>query len=77
LMLVLNTGGNVFGSFTPLHWDSSNQTKCDDSLTSFLLTLKNLHNTSGRKFALKAEQDAIYCWSSYDSRMVLVWSTLG
>jgi hypothetical protein len=41
--------------------------KCDDSLKSFLLTLKSLHNIPARKFALNAEskQFAIRCNSSY------------
>jgi hypothetical protein len=63
----LDTGGNVFGGFTPLQWESESKFKCDDSLKSFVFTLKNPHNIPARKFALKAEEKqwAIYCNSSY------------
>jgi hypothetical protein len=54
---------NIFGAFTPVEWDSENHWKGDDSLKSFLFTLKNPHNIPARKFALEAEekQDAIFC----------------
>jgi hypothetical protein len=42
------TFGNVFGGFTPLKWVSSNKYKCDDSLKTFLFTLKT-HTTSRRR----------------------------
>jgi hypothetical protein len=76
LTLILDTGGNVFGGFTPLRWESrvwnrmqgdeNNTRKCDDSLKSFLFTLKNPHNIPARKFALiaKKKQYAIECDSS-------------
>jgi hypothetical protein len=73
LTLILDTGGNVFGGFTPLEWESrvwnadgDARWTCDDSLTSFIFTLKNPHNIPARKFALKAEkkQHAIWCSSS-------------
>jgi hypothetical protein len=66
----------VFGGFTPLEWESrkwngkkgdeSNGWKCDDSLTSFIFTLKNPHNIPARRFALRADkkQRAIWCGSS-------------
>jgi hypothetical protein len=43
--------------------NDNNLPKTDDSLTSFLFTLKNPHNFSARRFALKAEKEhmAIYC----------------
>jgi hypothetical protein len=46
--------------------DAKNCWKCDESLKSFLFTLKNLHNTPARKFALNAEEKqlAINCVSS-------------
>jgi hypothetical protein len=70
-MLIWDTGGNVFGGFTPLQLESrawngkDNCWKCDDSLKSFLFTLKNPHNIPARKFALMAEktQKAISCLS--------------
>jgi hypothetical protein len=76
LTLVLDTKGNVFGGFTPLQWearvwngkegDQSNVYKCDDSLKSFLFTLKNPHDIPARKFASKADQRhrAIGCWDN-------------
>jgi hypothetical protein len=59
LTRILDTGGSVFGGFTPLQWESplSEKWKCDDSLKGFLFTLKNPHNTRATKFA-------IYCDSS-------------
>jgi hypothetical protein len=66
--------GNIFGGFTPLKWksrtpnsweDSSNYLKADNSLKSFLFTLKNPHNIPARRFPLKAEKKhlAINCHS--------------
>jgi hypothetical protein len=63
-----DVGGFVFGGFTPVKWESTPGcgSKSDDSLRSFLFTLKNPHNIPARKFALKAEkkQSAIYCDSA-------------
>jgi uncharacterized coiled-coil protein SlyX len=68
LTLILDTNGNIFGGFTPLAWESPPnwKYKCDDSLKSFVFTLKNPHNTPARKFALRAsqKQKTIYCDSS-------------
>jgi hypothetical protein len=70
LTVVLDTNGNIFGGFTPLKWESrvvkgdgKNCLKADDSLKSFLFTLKNPHNIPARRFALKAEKKhwAINC----------------
>jgi hypothetical protein len=80
LTLILDTGGNVFGGFTPLEWesrvpnaiwDSSNCWKCHDSLKSFLFAMKNPHNIPARKFVLKAEikQHAIQCNSMRDPHL--------
>jgi hypothetical protein len=53
LTVIVDTNGNIFGGFTPLTWESrrpnsatdwSNCAKADDSLKSFLFTLKNPHN---------------------------------
>jgi hypothetical protein len=56
--------GNVFGGFTPLEWEwrawnhhkdnANNSQKCNDNVKSFLFTRNDSHNTSARKFALKA-----------------------
>jgi hypothetical protein len=71
LTLILDTDGNVFGGFTPVEWESSSPrqeygyTTGDDSLRSFLFTLRNPHGVPPRKFALKKErkESAIYCYS--------------
>jgi hypothetical protein len=48
LIVILDTNGNIFGGFTPVKWTfPDNATylyKTDDSLKSFLFTLKNPHN---------------------------------
>jgi hypothetical protein len=73
LTVILDTKGNIFGGFTPVEWESriwdgkygseSNTWKTDDSLRSFVFTLKNPHNVPARRFTLKAEKkdQAIYC----------------
>jgi hypothetical protein len=65
LTLILDTDGNVFGGFTPVEWDSRSYEKGDDSLRSFLFTLRNPHGVPPRKFALKEEKkgSAICCKS--------------
>jgi hypothetical protein len=75
LTLIEDTKGNIFGGFTPLEWESrvwngnqgkeSNTFKADESMKSFLFTLKNPHNVPARRFALKAEKKhrAICCSS--------------
>jgi hypothetical protein len=67
LTVILDTKGNIFGGFTPVKWESGNSHKADDSLKSFLFTLKNPHNIPARRFPLKAEMkhSAIYCLSGY------------
>jgi hypothetical protein len=67
LTLILDTDGNIFGGFTPVEWESASwKYKCDNSLRSFLFTLKNPHNTPAMTFALKPEKKeyAIYAHSS-------------
>jgi hypothetical protein len=71
--VILDTKGNIFGGFTPVEWESrvsngkqgeeNNCWKADDSLKSFLFTLKNTHNIPPRRFVLKPEgkQQAINC----------------
>jgi uncharacterized coiled-coil protein SlyX len=68
LTLIQDTGGSIFGLFTPVAWESrdSSEESCfkgDPSLKSFVFTLKNPHNFPPRKFALKAERrhEAINC----------------
>jgi hypothetical protein len=64
--VILDTNGNIFGGFTPVKWGFGDSWKADDSLKSFLFTLKNPHNIPPRKFALKAEEKhrAIACDST-------------
>jgi hypothetical protein len=68
LTVILDTKGNIFGGFTSVKWESDGdgKDKGDDSLQSFLFTLKNPHSVSPRKFALRREQKqhAIYCCSA-------------
>jgi hypothetical protein len=72
LTLIQDTGGNIFGGFTPVEWDESedNCFKADRSLRSFPFTLKNPHNFLARKFALKdaTKDKAIICDSSWGPR---------
>jgi hypothetical protein len=77
--VILDTKGNIFGCLTLVTWeplpladdlddmfgDKESPQSSDDSLKSFLFTLKNQRNIPARRFALKADQkhQAIY----YDS----------
>jgi hypothetical protein len=72
LALISDTKRNIFGGFTPVKWESvkgdgdgMNCYKGDDSLRSFLFTLRNPRGVPPRKFALRAEskQFAIDCTS--------------
>jgi hypothetical protein len=63
LRLTLDTKRNIFGGFTPVQWESrkhngkwgneDNRWKDDDSLRSFLFTLRNPRGVQARKFALR------------------------
>jgi hypothetical protein len=68
LTLILDTDRNVFGSFTPLQWESRGGFKINDSQNNFLFTLNNSRTIPAMKFALKAknEQEAIWYYSSAD-----------
>jgi hypothetical protein len=67
LTVILDTEGNVFGGFTPVEWESKYRFKVDDSLKSFLFTLKNPRNIPARIFPLEAEKknQAIGCYSEW------------
>jgi hypothetical protein len=77
----LDTKGNIFGGFTPVEWESrvhngkygdeDNRYKADDSLKSFLFTLKNPRNVPARRFALnpKMKHRAIRCDSESDPNL--------
>jgi hypothetical protein len=66
LTLIQDTDENVFGGFTPVKWESRyiGSEKGDDSLRSFLFTLKNPHGVPARKFPLTTgkKQRAIFCY---------------
>jgi hypothetical protein len=61
--IVETTTGFIFGGYTPLSWNSSGNWRQDDSLKSFLFSLKNSMNTEPKRFPLKSgnKQHAIYC----------------
>jgi hypothetical protein len=70
LTIVRDTQGFIFGGFTPVKWESLPfwpWSKGDNTLQSFLFTLKNPHKVSARKFALKnkMKEAAIYCDSQW------------
>jgi hypothetical protein len=78
LVLIQDTEGNIFGGFTPVKWESrpySLYNKVDQSLKSFLFTLKNPHNVPARKFALKAgkKNKAICCNSLRGPHFRDIW----
>jgi hypothetical protein len=66
LTIIETTKGFIFGGYIACEWDSSGQWKCDDSLKSFLFTLKNPHHLSSRTFPLNPDrkQDTILCYPS-------------
>jgi hypothetical protein len=74
----------VFGGFTPVEWESrkwngkswdeNNCYKGEDSMRSFLFTLRNPHGVPPRKFALKKQKRefAIRCDSECGSQFCTV-----
>jgi hypothetical protein len=68
ITIIETTKGYIFGGYTPIPWESSSGTyKTDDSLSSFIFTLKNPQNTNPRLFQLKPANKvhAIRCQSNY------------
>jgi hypothetical protein len=65
--LIQDTGGSIFGGFTPIAWESPSSGSCraDPSTRSFVFTLKNPRGTDPMKFSLANAQYAIYCHSGY------------
>jgi hypothetical protein len=71
LTLIMAKDGNIFGGFTPTSWESrvwnkqgganDNCRKADESLKSFLFTLKNTRGISPRRFPLEDPTHAIRC----------------
>jgi archaellum component FlaC len=64
--LIQDTAENVFGSITPVKWESRSigSEKGDGSLRSFLFTLMNPHGVPARKFPLTIgkKQCTIFCY---------------
>jgi hypothetical protein len=65
LTVILDENGNIFGGFTPTLWESRSvrdlgdalsALKGDDSGSSFLFTVKNMHGIPPRKFKLRSER---------------------
>jgi hypothetical protein len=65
LTIISDICGYVFGGFTPISWDSSNQYKTDSTGQSFLFTVRNPAGTAAMKFSLCQPQYAIDCTASY------------
>jgi hypothetical protein len=67
LTVILDTKRNIFGGFTPVKWESKDGWNPDNSLKSFLFTLKNPHSIPARRFALNPEKKdwAIMCYSNH------------
>jgi hypothetical protein len=66
LTVILDTNGNIFGGFSPVKWEypdwddefegERNGYRGDESMRSFLFTVKNRYNLPPRRFGLKAER---------------------
>jgi hypothetical protein len=63
LTLILDTGGSIFGGFTPVQWDSlRGECRADLSQQTFLFTIANPHRFPPRKFPLKPDsKDRAIC----------------
>jgi hypothetical protein len=57
---------DIFSGFTPVKWDSSNDSTADLSLKSFIVTLKNLHDFSSRKHAISRRDSSVACDDEWD-----------
>jgi hypothetical protein len=79
LTIVQDSEGNIFGGFTPLVWDSADRlSKRDDSMKSFLFSVRNPHGVAPRKFPLKDDRkrSAVYGDSRTGPRFGGTWSDL-
>jgi hypothetical protein len=70
LTIVETTKGFIFGGYIAIKWDSSNGWKSDDSLKSFLFTLKNPHNLAARTFSLKPDLKKYTILCYFNGKMV-------
>jgi hypothetical protein len=65
LVLIKTKKGNIFGGDTPLEWNSTSGYTKDESMGTFLFTLKNPHGLDPIRFGLKAGgSNAIDCYSN-------------
>jgi hypothetical protein len=65
LLLIQEIRGYIFGGFTPVRWERGNyHPKGDETMKSFLFSLRNPHNTITLKFPLRedAKGNAIWCY---------------
>jgi hypothetical protein len=68
--VIADSGGFIFGGFTPVAWDSNGESGCpgyraDPSGWSFLFTAKNPWGVEAQTFPLTNPKYAIYCYSEY------------
>jgi hypothetical protein len=75
IILIETTKGYIFGSYIVCCWDSSNSWKGDNSVQSFIFTLKNPHNLSPHKFPLKAEMKGYAMWCFPTTCMIWIGNT--
>jgi hypothetical protein len=76
ITLIETTKGYIFGAYVVCPWDSILGWKGDDTMESFLFTLKNPHNVSARKFRIVPAQKAyvLYNWKSDSPYLVWIGS---
>jgi hypothetical protein len=67
LTVILSENGSIFGGYTPLPWHNCMSYSADNTMKSFLFTLKNQHNIGAKIFPLKEDQKsyAIYGHPSF------------
>jgi hypothetical protein len=61
LVLIKTKKGNIFGGYTPLAWASAGSYKKDESMETFLFTLKNPHGLDPIRFRLKGDGSHAIC----------------
>jgi hypothetical protein len=66
--IILTTKDFIFGGFSSLTWDSSNQWKVDNARKGFVFSVRNPHNIADKKFSLTNPTYTIYCSSSCGPR---------
>jgi hypothetical protein len=73
ITLIETTKGYIFGAYVVCPWDSVANWKGDDTMESFLFTLKNPHNISARKFRMVPNWNnyVLHCYPTESP--ILVW----